>query len=169
MRPTVSGEMLVTTPSVTSWRASSRQSHLARERPYSSGRSQAILTSCSATSGGKDRPPAGSGAVGQAREALGKEPLDPLAGVALRQTCGLGRLLQGHGGLLQQQQQSRPADQAAGQGGGTEPALQLGALAVGQAEDKGLLAATHGDTPGRGKSKARLDGPDCPTGAAAVN
>src|SRR4051812_13416234 len=106
MRPTVSGEMLPTTPSATNWRANSGQSHLARERPYSSGRSQAILTRCSATSGGKDRLASRPGSIVQALQALGKKALHPLVGVAWGQARYLGRLLQGRVRLLQEQQQS---------------------------------------------------------------
>ena len=48
-------EIDVTTPSSFNWRAISVQSHCDNERPTSSGRSQAIFTTCTATSGGKDR------------------------------------------------------------------------------------------------------------------
>src|SRR3954447_15872722 len=73
--------MLATTPSAASWRAISRQSQKERDRPRSSGRSQAILTRCSATSGGKDRLAAGSGLVVEAGEPVGSESHGPLADV----------------------------------------------------------------------------------------
>src|SRR5262249_61078555 len=79
MRRTVSAEMLETTPSRTSCRAISVQSHCDNERPSSSGRSQAILTTYIATSGGKDRLAAAPGAIGEAGGAAVEEPLGPLA------------------------------------------------------------------------------------------
>src|SRR5947209_3207362 len=90
MRPTVSGEMVGTTPSATIWRANSWQSHLARERPYSSGRSHAILTRCSATSGGKDRRSAGALLVLESCQAVGQEAADPFAGILGGQAGGSG-------------------------------------------------------------------------------
>src|SRR3954469_15008737 len=85
MRRTVSAEMLDTTPSRTNCRAISVQSHCDKERLSSSGRSQAILTTYIATSGGKDRLAAAAGAIVQAGEAIVEEPLDPLADMLLGQ------------------------------------------------------------------------------------
>ena len=51
MRRTLCAEMLLTTPSATSWRASSVQSHWLRLQPLRSGISQAIFTRWRATSG----------------------------------------------------------------------------------------------------------------------
>ena len=82
---TVSAEIDFTTPSRTNCRAISVQSHCDNERPSSSGRSQAILTTYIATSGGKDRLAAASGAIVQAVEATLEEPLDPLADMLLGQ------------------------------------------------------------------------------------
>src|SRR5687768_17478347 len=102
MRRTVSGEMLVTTPSSTSWRAISRQSQVDKERPRSSGRSQAILTACSATSGGKDRLAAGSGLVAESGEPVGPESFGPLADVSHAHAAESGGLRQGPA-LLEQE------------------------------------------------------------------
>jgi hypothetical protein len=85
MRRTVSAEMLETTPSRTNCRAISVQSHCDRERLSSSGRSQAILTTYIATSGGKGRLAAAPGAIVQAGQAALEEPLDPLADMLLGQ------------------------------------------------------------------------------------
>src|SRR5260221_13262171 len=105
MRRTVSCEMLPTTPSASSWRASSTQSDLARERPRLSGRSQAILTRWSAASGGKDRLASPPPEVVQAVEALPSEARGPLAGVADGHPHGVGGL-RVSGGVGQQQDQA---------------------------------------------------------------
>jgi hypothetical protein len=63
MRRTVSAEMLDTTPSRTHFRAIAVPSHGDNDRPRSSGRSRAIWTTESATSGRKDRLTAGPGAM----------------------------------------------------------------------------------------------------------
>jgi hypothetical protein len=55
MRRTVSVEMLSTIPSSTSFFDNSLESHCERDLPLSSGRSQAIFTRCTATSGGEKR------------------------------------------------------------------------------------------------------------------
>jgi hypothetical protein len=62
---TVSAEIDSTTPSRTNCRAISVQSHCDNDRPTSSGRSQAIFTTCIATSGGKDRLTATPGTIVQ--------------------------------------------------------------------------------------------------------
>src|SRR5947209_17310120 len=98
--------MPVTTPSATSWRASSRQSHSDSDRPRSSGRSQAILTRCNATSGGKDRLAAGSGPVAEAAQAVGSEAFGPLADVADAHPAALGGVLQGQAAFEQQEDAS---------------------------------------------------------------
>src|SRR5829696_5182027 len=87
--------MLGTTPSATSWRAISRQSQKDRDRPRSSGRSQAILTRCSATSGGKDRLAAGSGLVVKSGESVGPVAFGPLADVPHAHAAEPGGLRQG--------------------------------------------------------------------------
>jgi hypothetical protein len=61
------------------------QSHCDKDRPTSSGRSQAIFTTWIATSGGKDRLAAASGTIAQPLQAIVQEPLDPLPNVLLRQ------------------------------------------------------------------------------------
>src|SRR5262245_10282991 len=106
MRRTVSCEILSTMPSASSWRASSTQSHLARERPSLSGRSHAILTRWSATSGGKDRRASPPPEVVQAIEALSGEAYGPFAGIADGQPCGVGGLLVGVAVGQQQDQAS---------------------------------------------------------------
>ena len=84
--------MLGTTPSATNCRAISRQSQKDKERPRSSGRSQAILTRSSATSGGKDRRAAGSGLVVKSGESVVPEPFGPLADVPHAQAAEPGGL-----------------------------------------------------------------------------
>src|SRR4051812_32111584 len=98
--------MLGTTPSATNCRAISRQSQKDSERPRSSGRSQAILTRCSATPGGKDRLAAGSGLVVKSSEPVGPEPLGPLADMPHAHPAKSGGLLQG---LAQFEQEQDPA------------------------------------------------------------
>src|SRR5215831_16334167 len=83
--------MLGTMPSRTNARATSAQSHCDRDRPRRSGRSQASLTACNATAGGKGGLAPAAGSVLQALKALGQEALDPLAEVLLGQSglaCG---------------------------------------------------------------------------------
>src|SRR5262245_16040151 len=87
--------MLGTTPSAINCRAISRQSQKDRERPRSSGRSQAIVTRCSATSGGKDRLAAGAGLVVKSGESVVAEPFGPLADVPHAHATESGDLLQG--------------------------------------------------------------------------
>src|SRR5947208_10545917 len=99
-----------TTSSATSCRAISRQSQKDRDRPRSSGRSQAILTRCSATSGGKDRLAAGSGLVVEPGEPVGSEPFGPLARMPRAQAGEPGGLLQGLA-LFEQEQDTTPASQ----------------------------------------------------------
>lgn len=77
MRRTVSVEMLLTTPSSMSLRASSEQSHWERDLPASSGRSQAIFTRCIATSGGEKRPPSPAWLIGEPTEPFLLETLGP--------------------------------------------------------------------------------------------
>src|SRR5512144_229668 len=77
--------MLATMPSRTSWRAISAQSHCDNDRPLRSGRSQAILTACRATEGGKGGLPPASRPIVQALQASGEEALDPLADMLLSQ------------------------------------------------------------------------------------
>src|SRR5215469_6277482 len=145
MRRTVSCEMLPTTPSASNWRASSTQSHLAREQPSLSGRSQAILTRWSATSGGKDRRASPPPEVVQAVEALPSEAYGPLAGVADGHPHGGGGLL-GGGAAGNPRQPPAPPGPARRSGGGTQPALQVRTLGLGNGQRKGLFAAAHGDT-----------------------
>src|SRR5262249_55468989 len=102
IRRTVSGEMAGTTPSATNWRAISRQSQSASDRPRSSGRSQAILTRCRATSGGKDRLAAGSGPGAGAGQAEGPEAVGPLADVPRAPPAARGGVLQGQGAFGEQ-------------------------------------------------------------------
>src|SRR5512142_1010677 len=117
MRRTVSGEMLETIPSVTTCRAISRQSQVDNERPRSSGRSQAILTRCSATWGGKDRLAAGSGLVAEAGQAVEAVSLGPLADMSDAQAAHRGGVLQGPA-LFEQEQGAAPARQPNGAGAG---------------------------------------------------
>src|SRR3954449_6769665 len=135
--------MLGTTPSATSRRAISRQSQKERDRPRSSGRSQAILTRCSATSGGKDRLAAGSGLVVKAGEPLGSESFGPLADVPHTHAAKAGGFLQGLA-PFEQEQDTAAACQPGGTGRGALPALDLSSLFRGQGDRQGGLAAPHG-------------------------
>src|SRR5262245_26213498 len=145
MRRTVSTEMLGTIASATSWAASSWQSQKLSDRPCSSGRSQAILTRWSATSGGKDRLAAGSGLVAQARQSLVTVSLGPFADVARAQAAGRGGLLQGPA-LLEQQEEAPAPGQSGGSLRRPQPVLDRGPVGGGQADDQGGFTATHSDT-----------------------
>src|SRR5215472_5177269 len=114
MRRTVSTEMRGTIASATSWAANSWQSQKLSDRPCSSGRSQAILTRWSATSGGKDRLAAGSGLVAQAHQSLVKVAPGPFADMAHAQAASLGGLLQGLASLEQQQEAAAPGQASGG-------------------------------------------------------
>src|SRR4029079_11297199 len=92
-----------TTPSATNCRAISRQSQEDRDRPRSSGRSQAILTRCSATSGGKDRLAAGPGLVPEASQAQASEAFGPFADVPHAHPAPLGCVLQGQAAFEQEE------------------------------------------------------------------
>src|SRR3990172_1359155 len=78
VRRTVSEEMESTMPHSMSSRASSAQSQVERLRPILSGRSQAILTRWTATSGGKNRLAPTARLILQPPEALLEKALDPL-------------------------------------------------------------------------------------------
>ena len=145
MRRTVSAEMLGTIPSATNWRAISRQSHSDSERPRSSGRSQAILTRCSATAGGKDRRAAGSRSVVEAGKAVASEAFGPLADMPHAHPAPLGGVLQGQA-ALEQKQDAAAACQSGGARGRALPAFDLRAVGRGQDEGQGRFAAAHGDT-----------------------
>ena len=152
MRRTVSGEMLGTTPSATSWPASSWQSHSDSDRPRSSGRSQAILTRCSATSGEKDRLAAGPGPVAEAGQAVGSKPFGPLTDVPHAPAAPFGGVLQGQA-AFEQQEDAAAAGQAGGTLGGALPTLDLRSVGRGQDDAQGRFAAAHGDTwDARGKA-----------------
>src|SRR3954447_4169770 len=137
--------MLGTTPSATNCRAISRQSQKDKERPRSSGRSQAILTRCSATSGGKDRRAAGSGLVVKSGESVAPEPFGPLADVPHAQAAEPGGLRQGLA-LFEQEQDTAPACQPGVASRRALPVLDLGAVFRGQSDGQGGFAAPHGDT-----------------------
>src|SRR5689334_5041502 len=136
--------MLGTTPSAINWRAISRQSQKDRDRPRSSGRSQAILTRCSATSGGKDRLAAGSWLVVKSGESVGSEPFGPLADVSHAHAAGPGGLLQGLA-LFEQEQDPAPASQPGVASRRALPASDLGLVFRGQSDGQGRFAAPHGD------------------------
>src|SRR5215210_6558786 len=78
-RWTVWGEIDATTPSRTSWRANSAQSHWLSERPACSGSSQARRTRCRATSGGERPGPTRPRTILQAGEAGLAIAVDPRA------------------------------------------------------------------------------------------
>ena len=99
-----------------------------KDRPASSGRSQAILTRCSATSGGKDRRPPGPFAIAQSRDAVAAEAFDPLVQMPPLhpdQAAG-GR----HGGASGQEQEGAcPPGQPGSYAGATPQCLQIAAVA----------------------------------------
>jgi hypothetical protein len=128
---TISAEIDVTTPSRTNWRAISAQSHCDHDRPASSGRSQAIFTTCLATSGGKDRLAAATGAIAQPVETIRQEPLDPRAYVLLGQVHQPGDLDQGES-VGDPQDRPTPPGEAQGGGRAAEVLLQLIAFLGGQ-------------------------------------
>jgi hypothetical protein len=96
MRWTVCGEMVATTPSRTNCRASSALSLCDKERPTTSGRSQASLTTYNATTGGKNRPAAGAFFVVQPVDARCNKAQRPFADMSFAQfyvSCGGGKRL----------------------------------------------------------------------------
>jgi len=82
-----------------------------RERPITSGRSQASLTTYNATAGGKNRPAAGSFFVIQPREARGRKAQCPLADMPLASLHLSGGGCKGGAGG-QQQHGTRPFSQS---------------------------------------------------------
>src|SRR4051794_26171985 len=137
--------MLGTTPSAASWRAISRQSQKDRDRPRSSGRSQAILTRCNATSGGKDRLAAGARLVVKAGEPVGPESFGPLAGVPHAHAAEAGDLLEGLASF-EEEQDAAASCQAGGASRRPLPMLDLSSVFRGQGDGQGRFAAPHGDT-----------------------
>src|SRR4051812_25829772 len=116
--------MLGTTPSAANCRAISWQSQKDKDRPWSSGRSQAILTRCSATAGGKDRLAAGPRLVVESGEPLGPESFGPLADVPHVHAAEPAGFLQGLA-LFEQEQDTAAARQPGGAGRCTLPTLDL--------------------------------------------
>src|ERR1700722_13781164 len=143
IRRTVSGEMLATTPSRTNCSANSRQSHCDKERPSLSGRSQAILTTWRATSGGKDGLAPGSWSIRQASYPLVEEAPHPLAGVT-DSHADEARCVGQAALLVQHQEQTGSPHGSCLEGGRSLPMFQLGALFGSQLNDKAGLAAPHG-------------------------
>src|SRR3954449_10464659 len=135
--------MLGTTPSATSWRAISRQSQKDRERPRPSGRSQAILTRCSATSGGKDRRAAGTRLVTKAGKPQGPIALGPLADMPHAHAAEPGGVLQGLA-LFKQEQATAPTRQPGAASRRALPVLHLGSVFRSQDDRQGGFAAPHG-------------------------
>src|SRR5262249_35831051 len=136
-------EILSTMPSRSSCRASSTQSHCDSDRPSLSGRSQAILTSCSATEGGKDRLPSSACLIVQTIDAQSQKTADPPAGIAHGQTCDAGSVFQGPP-IGEQQQNACSPCQANRYRRRTLPTLQVGSLGWGKLHHKGAFATTHG-------------------------
>src|SRR5262245_18092457 len=170
MRPTVSEEMLSTTPSRTNWQANSWQSHCDSERPSLSGRAQAILTRWSATAGGKDGLAPTPGLVLEAAQALGELSFGPVARVAERESDGACGRREGLA-LVPQKQQSAPACQPLSKGGRAAPVLQFLLFAGEEVDGEGALAAAHGKPGMSGatrttKSRQSLN---LPYACAAVN
>src|SRR5689334_2088710 len=108
--------MLATMPSRTSSRAISAESHCDDERPLRSGRSQAILTACRATEGGKGGLAPPSRPVLQALQAAGEEALGPLTDMLLGQADPAGDPGEGQA-VGDGQDRLAPAGQPQGCGG----------------------------------------------------
>src|SRR5215831_16722475 len=146
MRWTVCGEMASTTPSRINCRASSTLSHCAKDRPTTSGRSQANLTTYNATAGGKNRPPAGAFLVTQPIETMGDKAQGPLADMPLAQ-----RDLPGHGGkgvaVGQEQHGTRPFGEPDRGLLFPEPPRQGGPGGVRHLNMNGRVASLHIFTP----------------------
>ena len=81
-----------TSPSATSCRASSAQSHWERLRSSRSGRSQARRTTWMATSGGKTALGTAARSVSEAIQPLGQKPSGPFAHDRALDTNGLGHM-----------------------------------------------------------------------------
>lgn len=90
MRRTVSGDMVETTPAAMSCRARSAQNQWERETPFSSGRSQANLTTWTATSGGKDGSATGSWLIPQTLNPIPMETPGPFINQATGHSHGQG-------------------------------------------------------------------------------
>ena len=149
MRRTVSAEMAAATPSATNWRASSRQSHSANERPAWSGSAQARCTNSAATAGGENRRPAGAGQIGEAVQAPGEEPLAPVAHDPALDADAAGHLADRQP-VGQEQDDPAALDQAVGDGRRALPAFEVGAFGVAEDEIAGEAGAGtgHGGTSG---------------------
>jgi hypothetical protein len=105
--------MLSVTPAWTRARASSVQSHWERLRPQSSGRSQASLTRCTATSGGKARGAPQASFLSLPSEALLAVTFAPLRDHARRHLDTAGHIGQGEA-VSAQQDHPRPPCEACG-------------------------------------------------------
>src|SRR3954447_6043676 len=152
MRRTVSAAIRSTTPSRASGSARARQSHWDKERPSLSGRSQAILTRCRATEGGKGGLAPAARLVGEALQALGEVAPGPLAGVADGQPGGAGGVLEGVA-AVQQPRQAGAADQPVAEGRRTEPTFQFPEVSGGGLDGERRFAAAHRDKLRRGKQR----------------
>src|SRR3954467_13955526 len=143
MRCTVCGEIESTTSSAFSRRANSAQSQCDSERPSLSGRSHAILTRCTATSGGKDRRATGSFAIPESGDALLAEAFDPLVEMASfpddQATCRRD----GHP-LGEEQDGPGPLNQPGGDTGTPLQRFQFLPLLRGQRDDATPDAIGHG-------------------------
>src|SRR4051794_39846720 len=96
MRCTVCGEIESTTWSAFNCRANSAQSQCDSERPSLSGRSHAILTRCTATSGGKDRRPTGAFRIPEPGDPVAAKAVDPLVEMASLHADQASRRRDGH-------------------------------------------------------------------------
>ena len=113
MRCTVCGEIESTTRSASSCRANSAQSQCDSERPSLSGRSHAILTRWTATSGGKDRRPTGALTVPESVDSVAAKAVDPLVEMASLHADKATRRRDGYS-LGEQQDGPCPLDQPDG-------------------------------------------------------
>jgi hypothetical protein len=96
---------------------------------------------------GKDRLASSPRLIGQPGQPVLPKAENPLAGVAEGQSHRLSGVL-GGAAFGQKQDQAGASGQTCGESGGTEPALQLDTLGIGEGHGKGFLAAAHGDTEG---------------------
>src|SRR4051794_12226851 len=143
MRCTVCGEIEPTTPSASSWRANSARSQCDSERPSLSGRSHAILTRWTATSGGKDRRPTGALTVPEPGDPVAAEAVDPLVEMASLHADQATRRRDGDP-LGERQDGPCPPDQPGGDTGAPLQRFEFLPLLRGQRHDATPDAIRHG-------------------------
>jgi hypothetical protein len=117
-------------------------SHCDNDRPCSSGRSQAIFTTCIATAGGKDRLAAAPRTIVESLQALLEEALDPLSDVLLRQADPAGDMDQRES-LGDFEDGATPSGQTERGRRAAQQLLELTPLFGGQDDTQRRRAASH--------------------------